>query len=119
MTQQRDADLLARGLLRAVQDDLRRWLEVPQLDHELVAALYLRVIDVLGRRPGAEEKEAVDELALAIYLTASAWQSRSEPPVTLLSSLRQAIASAVITSTTKAPPANGGRTRQTTRSDER
>lgn len=80
-------DLLARRLIRAAEEDLRSWLVVGQLDHELLGALYLRLLEVL-ERSDAPNDDTVEELALAIYLTASAWQSKSNASVDLLVSLR-------------------------------
>jgi hypothetical protein len=84
-------DLLARRLMRAAEEDLRSWLGVAQLDHELLGALYLRLREVLERSAKPDDDDTVQELALAIYLTASAWQSKSDAPVDLLVSLRREI----------------------------
>lgn len=83
-------DLLARRLMRAAEEDLRSWLAVSQLDHELLGALYLRLLEVL-EHSDAPDDDTVEELTLAIYLTASAWQSKSDAPVDLLVALRREI----------------------------
>ena len=85
-------DLLTRRLMRAAEEDVRSWLGVPQLDHELLGALYVRLREVLERSAIPSDDDTVQELALAIYLTASAWQSKSDAPVDLLVSLRREIA---------------------------
>jgi len=81
-----DNDLLARRLVRAVQEDLRHWFHVARLEPELVATLYLRVREIL-RRGGA-----VDELALAVYLTATAWQQPAADSSAVIPILRRDIA---------------------------
>lgn len=83
-------DLLARRIMRAAEEDLRHWLGIAQLDHELLGELYIRVRETLERCPMTDRAD-VEELALTIYLTASAWQSKSEAPVELLLSLHQVI----------------------------
>lgn len=85
-------DLLARRLMHATEEDLRRWLQVTQLDYELLGTLYLRVRETLERAEPVLDDDAIEELVLTIYLTASAWQSRSEAPTDVLLSLRSAIA---------------------------
>ncbi|HJW95873.1 MAG TPA: hypothetical protein VJ901_19855 [Thermoanaerobaculia bacterium] len=92
-----DNDLLARRLIRAVQDDLRHWLHVARLEPELVATLYLRVRDVLRRGAPLDDAGALDELALAVYLTAGAWQPPAPESAAVIPILRRAIAG-VITS---------------------
>lgn len=82
-------DTLARRLIQASDQELRHYLGVPQLDPALVALLYLLVRGVLEHCP--EEEGAVDELALAMYLTASTWHSTGDLPVDLLNSLHSAI----------------------------
>jgi hypothetical protein len=84
------SDLLARRLMRAAEEDLRSWLVVARLDHELLGALYLRLLEVIERSQVPDD-DTVEELALAIYLTASAWQTKSDAPVDLLVSLRSGI----------------------------
>lgn len=84
-------DLLARLLIRGAEENLRSWLGVAQLDHELLGALYLRLREVLQRSSTPIDEDTVQELALAIYLTASAWQSKSDAPVDLLVSLQREI----------------------------
>lgn len=83
-------DLLARRLMRAAEEDLRSWLAVSRLDQDLLGALYLRLLEVL-QRSDASDDDTVEELTLAIYLTASAWQSKSDAPVDLLVALRREI----------------------------
>jgi len=78
-----DDDLMARQLVRAVQEDLRLWLNVPRLEPELIANLYLRIRDIL-RRDGA-----LDELALAVYLTATAWQPSVPESASVIPTLRR------------------------------
>ena len=94
MSTPNDTDLVARRLVRAVQDDLRRWQAVPRLEPELVAALYLRVREILGRWPNPDDG-AIDELALAVYLTTSAWQPTPDRAASLLPILRRDIAEAM------------------------
>lgn len=74
---------MARKLVRAVQEDLRLWLNVPRLEPELIANLYLRIRDIL-RRDGA-----LDELALAVYLTATAWQPSAPESASVIPTLRR------------------------------
>ncbi len=74
---------MARQLVRAVQEDLRLWLNVPRLEPELIANLYLRIRDIL-RRDGA-----LDELALAVYLTATAWQPSVPESASVIPTLRR------------------------------
>lgn len=83
-------DRLARRILLAAEADLRRALDTPRLDRALVAALYLRIREtlLLYSNPG---QEAVDDIALTIYLTATAWQSDASPTIDLLSSLHTSI----------------------------
>lgn len=85
-------DRLARQIIHAADADLRRVLGSTHLDCELVAALYLRLREALQRVQNATEEGAIDELALTIYLTTSAWKSDGEIPVDLLTSLHAAIA---------------------------
>lgn len=88
---QKGLDLLARRMILGAEENLRTWLGVAQLDREMLGALYLRLREVLERSPTTFDDDTVQELALAIYLTASAWQSRSDAPVDLLVSLRKEI----------------------------
>lgn len=94
MSTPNNTDLVARRLVHAVQDDLRRWQAVPRLEPELVAALYLRVREILGRWPSPDDG-AIDELALAVYLTTSAWQPTRDRAASLLPILRRDIAEAM------------------------
>lgn len=88
----RALDVSARRLIQATEEPLRHWIGVQQLDNNLLGKLYLRVIEALERGQSAGGADAVEDIALTIYLTASAWQSRQEPPLDLLSSLHQVIA---------------------------
>jgi hypothetical protein len=81
-------DRVARRLVQASEKDLRHFLGLKRLDPELVANLYLQVRNVVDRW---DEEGAVDELALAIYLTATTWESNVTAPVNLLTSLHLAI----------------------------
>lgn len=87
-----DNDLLARRLVRAVQEDLRHWLHVARLEPELVATLYLRVRDILRRGAPLDDAGALDELALAVYLTATAWQAPAPESASVIPVLRRDIA---------------------------
>ena len=92
MTQQaKELDAVARRLIRAAEEDLRRWMGSGQLDNDFLGTLYLRVREVLERGQPADDEATVVDVALTIYLTASAWQAGAEPPLTLLSSLHQVI----------------------------
>lgn len=92
MTQQaKELDAVARRLIRAAEEDLRRWIGSAHLDNDFLGALYLRVREVLERGQPADDEATVDDVALTIYLTASAWQAGHEPPLALLSSLHYAI----------------------------
>ncbi len=102
-------DVSARRLIRATEEPLRRWIGVQQLDNDLLGALYLRVLEALERGQSASGSGAVEDIALTIYLTASAWQSRQEPPLELLSSLHQVIAKTLSDETTNAPVDGAGR----------
>jgi hypothetical protein len=87
-----DNDLLARRLIGAVQEDLRHWLHVARLEPELVATLYLRVRDILRRGAPRDDAGALDELALAVYLTATAWQPPAPDSASVIPILRRDIA---------------------------
>jgi hypothetical protein len=100
-------DVSARRLIRATEEPLRRWIGVQQLDNDLLGALYLRVLEALER--GQSASGAVEDIALTIYLTASAWQSRQEPPLQLLSSLHEVIAKTLSDESTTNAPADGAR----------
>lgn len=88
-------DELARQLILAVQEDLKTWYDVPRIESELIGALYLQLRDVMRRWTELDEAGAVDELALAVYLTATAWQSPADQPTALLPLLRRDIAEAM------------------------
>lgn len=96
-----DLDLAARRLIFAVQADVVRWCEMPQLDPELVGALYLRVRDILRRSPADEE--VIDELALAVFLTVSAWTADGDRIASILPALRRDIADAMHAAKTNPP----------------
>jgi hypothetical protein len=81
-------DRLTRRLIQAAEKDLREFLRVPKLEQEFVAILYLRLRQLVE---SCDDDGAADELALSIYLTASAWLASAEPPVDLLTSLHQTI----------------------------
>ena|SRR6266498_6128729 len=83
-------DLLARQVIRAGEEDLRRGLGDVQIDRELLGALYLRVREVL-ERSDTDDVATAEELAMAIYFTASAWQPNGDTPVELLMSLHQVV----------------------------
>jgi len=79
-------DLLARHVILGCEDDLRRSLRGVRLDAELLGALYLRVREIFGRS-AIEDIATAEELAMAIYFTATAWQPDGDAPVALLLSL--------------------------------
>ncbi len=81
-------DSLARRFVQGSEKYVRKFLAVEQLDPALVAIMYLHVRGVIER---CEEEDAVDELALAIYLTAATWQASDDPPVDLLPALHTVI----------------------------
>jgi hypothetical protein len=83
-------DVVARRLIRASEESLLRWMNVRQIDNDLLGALYLRVREVLDRETWDEQM--VEDVTLTIYLTASAWQSPDETPLEFLSSLHEVIA---------------------------
>ncbi len=79
-------DAVTRRLIQATEGDLRQFLGVTHLDQDLVALLYLRILEMLTR-----DQPDVDEIVLTIYLTAAAWQSNGAPSVELLSTLHTTI----------------------------
>jgi hypothetical protein len=83
-------DLLARHVILAAEEDLRRSLRGVHLDAELLGALYLRVREVL-ERSGVDDAATAEELAMSIYFTATAWQPNGDAPVDLLLSLHGVI----------------------------
>ena len=110
MTQPAQAfDIAARRLIRACEEPVCRWIGVQQLDNDLLGALYLRVLEALERGRSSNETGAVEDIALTIYLTASAWQSREEAPIELLSSLHQIIAKTLSDTPSTNAPVNGAR----------
>jgi len=85
-----ELDAVARRLIRASEEGLRRWIGVTQLENDLLGSLYLRVREVLDRETW--DDEMVEDLTLTIYLTASAWHTCDEPPLQFLSRLHETIA---------------------------
>ncbi len=91
-------DVQARMLIRASAPMLRQWLGAARLDHSLIGTLYLRQRSILENwclTVGADShshKQLIEQLAVAIYLTAAAWQTGLQPDVCLLSSLREIVA---------------------------
>jgi hypothetical protein len=83
-------DLLARHVILASEDDLRSSLRGVRLDAELLGTLYLRVREVLERSE-LNDLATAEELAMAIYFTATAWQPEGDAPVELLLSLHGVI----------------------------
>lgn len=81
-------DQLTRRLIQSAEKDLCEFLHVPKLEQELVAILYLRLRHLVDSCDG---DGAADELALSMYLIASAWQGSAAPPVDLLPSLHKRI----------------------------
>jgi len=92
MTEAAIIDEVARRLILGVQEELRAAHCTPPLDRELISLLYLRTRDALVKGGKPADDGAIDELALTMYLTISAWQSPTKFPVTILSSLRRHIA---------------------------
>ena len=83
-------DLLARHVILAAEEDLRRSLRDVRLDPELLVTLYLRVREVLERSE-LDDAATADELAITIFFTASAWQPNNEAPIEVLPSLHQVV----------------------------
>lgn len=100
-------DVVARRMIRASEEGLRRWIGVHQLDNDLLGALYLRVREVLER--GQLDEDMVEDVTLTIYLTASAWQSSNEPPLEFLSSLHEVIAKTLSGDSSTTAPMSGAR----------
>ena len=85
-------DLLTRRIIRASEEDLRHWLGVVQLDCDLLSTLYLQVRAALDRCQSPDDAVAVEELALTMLLTASAWRTGNQGSAeTILSALHRAI----------------------------
>lgn len=85
-------DLLTRRIIRASEEDLRHWLGVVQLDRDLLGTLYLQVRAALDRCQSPDDAVAVEELALTMLLTVSAWRTGNEGSAeTILSALHRAI----------------------------
>jgi cytochrome c6 len=68
-----------------------RFRRPAQIDNDLLGTLYLSVREVLERGQPAGDDATVDDVALTIYLTVSAWQAGPQPPLALLESLHQVI----------------------------
>jgi len=91
-------DCQARMLIRASAPMLRQWLGAAQLDQSLIATLYLRQRSVLENwcqtveADNHSHQQLIEQLAVAIYLTAAAWQTGLRPDVCFLSSLREIVA---------------------------
>ncbi|MEO6487687.1 MAG: hypothetical protein ABIO78_07095 [Thermoanaerobaculia bacterium] len=85
-------------LIRASAPMLRQWLGAARLDQSLIGTLYLRQRSILENwyatvaGDNHSHEQLVEQLAVAIYLTAAAWQTGSQPDVRLLSSLREIVA---------------------------
>ena len=92
---QQQVDTVARRLIRATEEDLRRSIGSAQLDNDFLAVLYLRVREILERGYRVDDEATVDDVALTIYLTASAWRGGNAPPLALLSSLHQVIGKSI------------------------
>jgi hypothetical protein len=111
MTQTAKAlDVVARRLIAAAEDDLRRCVAVRDLDSDLLGALYLSVLETLERQVTCDEA-AIDDIALTIYLTVSAWQPNSAPPLQLLASLHKVIAVALAAQPFEIAPDAGAKRR--------
>jgi len=87
----KELDAVARRLICAAEEDLRRWLGSAQIDNDFLGMIYLRVREALERNPSADTEAIVDDIALTIYLTASAWQGGPEAPLAILPSLHEVI----------------------------
>ena len=90
-------DHLSRRVVRDIEEDLRNALAVAHLDSDLVSALYLDAREVLGHSDDVVDVAVVDELALTLYLTASAWLGRQETSVCLLAALHQTLCKTLAT----------------------
>lgn len=73
-------------------------------------ALYLSVLETLERQVTCDEA-AIDDIALTIYLTVSAWQPNGAPPLQLLASLHQVIAVALAAQPFEIAPDAGAKRR--------
>ena len=81
-------DQLTRRLIQSAEKDLCEFLHVAKLEQELVAILYLRLRHLVE---SCDDDGAADELALSMFLIASAWQGDPESAVNLLPSLHKTI----------------------------
>jgi hypothetical protein len=90
-TQAASLDHLSRRVIRDVEVDLRDALRVGHLENEFVSALYLATRGVLERGGDSLDIALVDELALTLYLTASAWLGRDDSAIELLASLHRTL----------------------------
>ena len=91
-----DADRVARGLIRALEPELRRHLGLTRLDRDLIGELYLSLRQSLSRWErtadrASDQLRLLDELALNTYLIASARPGAGQPGPSLLESLRDVI----------------------------
>jgi hypothetical protein len=102
-------DVVARRMIHAAEEGLRRWIGAGQIDNDLLGTLYLRVREVLEGGQLSDRDGLVDDITLIIYLTASTWQSGGEPPLDFLSSLRQAIARTLFEDSPASAPVAGAR----------
>lgn len=91
-------DRQARMLIQASEPLLRHWLGVSSLDRTLIGTLYLRQRRILEHWYVTEtsdersQRNLVEQLAVAMFMTATAWQTAAQPAVDLLSSLREIVA---------------------------
>jgi hypothetical protein len=88
-----ELDIIARRLIRASEEDLRRWIGVSRLDNDLLGTLYLRVREVLERDQDAADDDLAEDITLTMYLTAAAWKLREDPQLELLPGLQQMLSS--------------------------
>lgn len=94
----RELDRQARLLIRASEPLLRHWLGAARLDQALIGSLYLRQLHILehwclsNAGDDRSHKLLVERLAVAIYMTATAWQTASQTDLGLLASLREIVA---------------------------
>lgn len=104
----RPLDVVARRVIRAAEEDFRQWIAVRDLDSDLLGTLYLRVLETLERQTRCDEA-AVDDVALTIYLTISAWQPDGAPPLHLLTSLHRVVAATLAAESFATAPVDGAR----------
>jgi hypothetical protein len=87
-------DRQAREVMQSVEEHLRRHLGLPRLGAELVSTLYIQVRNQVARleeEGGQAPGDAIEELALAIYLTVLSECEQAGPD--LLTSLKPALES--------------------------